>query len=740
MRASHIVISALLLSVCSEAVGRRSSRKKSQKFRALESDEDTGLASSGNSWISLFQAEQALVDPCQDERGKARRCIPDFENAAYQRKVHASSTCGKTSMRLCQVTPSGQAAPGLPPGFGTPLGVEELVRTCQVCDRKKPSLGHPASLLTDLHNPSKLTCWMSEPFSLNSREERNVSLRLSLGKKFELTYISLQFCGSGKPDSLAIFKSSDYGISWQPFQYYSTSCQKTYGRPARSPRHISFDHEHEPLCSDPNGDTNSQSSTRIAFSTLEGRPSAYEFDQSPLLQDWVTATDIRIDFRRLLNPSQQILPDILPRQKDINGNKGDSINDDEVLSETNDSLEWAGNDSLSLSSAPTGGQELKQQNSYYFYSIADLAIGGRCKCNGHASRCVKKDAGIASASRVNGRNSTDFEQTDGGNVECECRHNTAGRDCERCAAFFFDRPWARATASDANECKPCQCNGHSRVCRFNMELYKLSGFRSGGVCVKCRHNTAGRHCHTCREGFYRNPALPSTQKKTCKACECHPVGSLGRICNMTSGQCPCKDGVTGLTCNRCQKGYQQSRSPIAPCIRIHDPNELPIVSAHRPAAEEKDGTSSDTGTDDEDYEDDEGRYDEECANCHLRTTELSFGKFCKRNFVIQATLLSREEFGDWVRFSIEVNEVFKAGASKVRRATVDSLWVPRADLRCRCPNIKLKATYIILGSNQMHGGRMSMTGDRNSSVLDANEENVRRLRRYQGRARRCPKV
>lgn len=40
----------------------------------------------------------------------------------------------------------------------------------------------------------------------------------------------------------------------------------------------------------------------------------------------------------------------------------------------------------------------------------------------------------------------------------------------------------------------------------------------------------------------------------------------------------------------------------------------------------------------------------------------------------------------------------------------------------------------------MHGGRMSMTGDRNSSVLDANEENVRRLRRYQGRARRCPKV
>lgn len=50
------------------------------------------------------------------------------------------------------------------------------------------------------------------------------------------------------------------------------------------------------------------------------------------------------------------------------------------------------------------------------------------------------------------------------------------------------------------------------------------------------------------------------------ACDCHPIGSSGKTCNHTSGQCPCKDGVTGLTCNRCAKGYQQSRSHIAPCI------------------------------------------------------------------------------------------------------------------------------------------------------------------------------
>ncbi|GLD73719.1 netrin-1-like protein, partial [Lates japonicus] len=108
----------------------------------------------------------------------------------------------------------------------------------------------------------------------------------------------------------------------------------------------------------------------------------------------------------------------------------------------------------------------------------------------------------------------------------------------------------------------------ARRCRFNMELYKLSGRRSGGVCLNCRHNTAGRHCHYCKEGYYRDMTKSISHRRACKACDCHPVGAAGKTCNQTTGQCPCKDGVTGITCNRCAKGYQQSRSPIAPCIKI----------------------------------------------------------------------------------------------------------------------------------------------------------------------------
>ena len=59
--------------------------------------------------------------------------------------------------------------------------------------------------------------------------------------------------------------------------------------------------EQEPLCTDAYsaGALHQLTGARIAFSTLEGRPSAHDFDNSPVLQDWQTATDIRVVFDRL---------------------------------------------------------------------------------------------------------------------------------------------------------------------------------------------------------------------------------------------------------------------------------------------------------------------------------------------------------------------------------------------------------------------------------------------------------
>ncbi|KAL5963072.1 Netrin-A [Taenia solium] len=114
----------------------------------------------------------------------------------------------------------------------------------------------------------------------------------------------------------------------------------------------------------------------------------------------------------------------------------------------------------------------------------------------------------------------------------------------------------------------CECNLHSNSCTFSQHLYLLSKKVSGGVCEDCRHHTTGEKCHQCIEGYYRDWTKPVSHPRVCLKCQCHPIGSIGnRPCDRKTGQCHCKPGVTGQTCNRCLDGYKQTRSKITPCVK-----------------------------------------------------------------------------------------------------------------------------------------------------------------------------
>ncbi|XP_066545100.1 netrin 2 [Amia ocellicauda] len=563
-----------------------------------------------------FAGQQAPLDPCYDENGAARRCIPEFINAAFGKEVQVSSTCGRPPSRSCSVVEREE---------------RPTVRTCQICDASDPRRAHPASYLTDLNSAHNVTCWQSE--NLHS-SPHNVTLTLSLGKKFEITYVSLQFC-SPRPESLAVFKSMDYGKSWTPYQFYSSQCRRMYNRPNKAV--ITKQNEQEALCTDGHTDLYPLTGGLIAFSTLDGRPSGKDFDNSPVLQDWVTVTDIRVIFSR---PQ-------LPRELG-------------------------------------GGRE--EDSVAYYYAVGDFQVGGRCKCNGHASRCLKDKEG---------------------KLVCDCKHNTEGPECDRCKPFHYDRPWQRASAREANECLPCNCNLHARRCRFNMELYKLSGRKSGGVCMNCRHNTAGRHCHYCKEGFYRDLGRPITHRKACKACDCHPVGAAGKTCNQTTGQCPCKDGVTGITCNRCAKGYQQSRSPVAPCIKIPVVNPTAAISST-----------------------------EEPADCESYckpvkgNLKINMKKYCKKDYAVQVNVLDMETVGDWAKFSVNVVSVYKSRGEPLKRGD-HFLWIHMKDLACKCPKIQMSKRYLVMGTSEGGAERAGLLADKNSLVIQWRDVWTRRLRKFQ---------
>lgn len=173
-------------------------------------------------------------------------------------------------------------------------------------------------------------------------------------------------------------KSTDYGKTWQPFQYYSSECKKVYNRPLRVK--ITTENEQEAVCSDQHLQSSPFSSNRIGFSTLEGRPSFHEFDSSAALQDWVTATDIRIVFTRLVSPV--LLHSI--------GGAGNLMQ--QHFNHNASAPRFLVRKHSAASRRSRSQQQMHQLQQiqslgYYYASVSEIAVGGRCKCNGHASRC-----------------------------------------------------------------------------------------------------------------------------------------------------------------------------------------------------------------------------------------------------------------------------------------------------------------------------------------------------------------
>ncbi|XP_043914324.1 laminin subunit gamma-3 isoform X2 [Protopterus annectens] len=409
------------------------------------------------------------MDSCYNSLGRAQRCMPTFENAAFNRSVKVTNVCGLPQEIFCPQT-----------------AVMRMTDQCHRCDAKDPILHHNATYLTDFHSDEEPTWWQSQSMAYGVQYPTSVNLTLHLGKSYEITYVRLMYYTS-RPESFAIYKRMHVNGPWIPYQYYSASCHKTYGK-----EKVGYlrqgDNEQVAFCTDEFSDISPLTGGNVAFSTLEGRPSAYNFDESLFLQEWVTATDIMISLTRL------------------NTFGDDIFKDPKVLSS-------------------------------YFYAISDFSVGGRCKCNGHASECVYNEK----------------EQ-----LVCKCQHNTSGTDCDKCLTFYHDRPWARATAEYAYECLPCNCSGRAENCFFDAELYRSTGH--GGHCINCRDNTAGPHCEQCQQHFYQ-----SDPQDICYPCNCNSTGSLTLQCN-NLGMCSCKQHVTGEKCDQCQLGYHSlTEGGCRPC-------------------------------------------------------------------------------------------------------------------------------------------------------------------------------
>nr|XP_004652732.2 laminin subunit beta-4 [Jaculus jaculus] len=329
----------------------------------------------------------------------------------------------------------------------------------------------------------------------------HVNIRLDLETLFQFSHLILTF-KTFRPAAMLIERSTDFGHTWKVLKYFAKDCAASFPNVTAGQAQGVGDLVCDSRYSDIEPSTGGEVVLKVLDPSFE-----IEDPYSPQIQDLVTLTNLRINFTKL-----------------------HTLGDTFLGRQQNDSLDK------------------------YYYALYEMVVRGSCFCNGHASECHP-------IQRVRGDTFSPPGMVHG---HCVCQHNTEGPNCERCKEFFQDAPWRRAVGRQDSTCRPCNCNGHSDRCHFDMAVYLASGGLSGGVCEDCQHHTEGQHCDRCRPLFYRDPLKAITDPHACLPCECDPDGTLsGGICvshsdpatGTVAGQCLCKANAHGASCDQCKPNH-----------------------------------------------------------------------------------------------------------------------------------------------------------------------------------------
>ncbi|KAF3817470.1 hypothetical protein GH733_012761 [Mirounga leonina] len=419
---------------------------------------------------------------------------PPYFNLAEGARIAASATCGEEAPARGAPRPTEDLYCKL---VGGPVAGGDPNQTiqgqyCDICSAASSNRAHPVSNAID----GTERWWQSPPLS-RGPEYNEVNVTLDLGQVFHVAYVLIKFANSPRPDLWVLERSTDFGHTYQPWQFFASSkrdCFERFG-PQTLERITRDDHV---ICSTEYSRIVPLENGEIVVSLVNGRPGAMNFSYSPLLRDFTKATNIRLRFLR----TNTLLGHLM----------GKALRDPTVTRR-------------------------------YYYSIKDISIGGRCVCHGHADVCDAQDP------------------ADPFRLQCACQHNTCGGSCDRCCPGFNQRPWKPATTDSANECQSCNCHGHAHDCFYDPEVDRHNAsqnqdniYQGGGVCIDCQHHTTGINCERCLPGFYRAPDHPLDSPHACRRCNCESDFTDG-TCEDLTGHCYCRPNFTGERCDACAEGF-----------------------------------------------------------------------------------------------------------------------------------------------------------------------------------------
>ncbi|KAM6135085.1 LOW QUALITY PROTEIN: laminin subunit alpha-3 [Pterocles gutturalis] len=538
-------------------------------------------------WV-LFPPLLTLC-PAQPEppgsRGMGLSLHPPYFNLAAAASIWATATCGEAAAGgggrpelYCKLVGGPAAAP---------LGRAIQGQFCDYCNAADPSKAHPITNAID----GTERWWQSPPLSMGLKYNE-VNVTLDLGQLFHVAYILIKFANSPRPDLWILERSVDFGRTYTPWQYFAHSkadCLERFGKEANLP----VRRDNDVLCTTEYSRILPLENGEIVVSLVNGRPGAKNFTYSPSIQEFTKATNIRLHFLRtntllghLISKAQRD-PTVTRRYyysiKDISiGGRCVCHGHAEVC---NAKIAENQHQFQCECQHNTCGETCDHCCPGYNQKQWQPATAGStnpcepCNCHGHASDCYY-DADVdqrQESLNIHGH-------YEGGGVCINCQHNTAGINCEKCAKGYY-RPYG-VTARAPDGCIPCSCN-----------LEHAEGCEEGTGRCFCKQNFQGENCELCADGFYgypfcvRIPVYPFTSPNPrdamagdiivkflveggckpgyfgphCLPCQCHGAGMLGGDCNGNTGQCRCRTGFQGFSCDTCTDGYCYPFCQVCKC-------------------------------------------------------------------------------------------------------------------------------------------------------------------------------
>ncbi|CAM4504786.1 unnamed protein product [Lepidochelys olivacea] len=497
---------------------------------------------------------------------------PPYFNLAETASIRATATCGEEESGGGRPRPElycklvgGPAA--------SPAGHTIQGQFCDYCNAADPNKAHPITNAID----GTERWWQSPPLSLGL-QYNEVNVTLDLGQLFHVAYILIKFANSPRPDLWVLERSVDFGRTYAPWQYFAYSkadCLEHFGKKisARIRR------DDDVICTTEYSRIVPLENGEIVVSLVNGRPGVKNFTHSPILREFTKATNIRLRFLRTntllghLIAKAQRDPTVTRRYyysiKDIsiggrcvcNGH-AEVCNAKSAENLYQFQCECQHNTCGETCDRCCPGYNQKQWQPATANNANECES---CNCHGHATDCYYDSDVDRRKGSLNVRG-----WYEGGGVCIDCQHNTAGINCEQCVEGYY-RPYGISVGA-ADGCIPCSCNQeHSDGCE-----------EGSGRC-HCKVNFHGENCEQCAEGYYsfpfcvRLPIYPFTTPNPeypeaggvkdgckpgffgpqCQPCQCYGSGVLDGNCDGKTGQCRCRVGFQGLSCDACAVGYFQ---------------------------------------------------------------------------------------------------------------------------------------------------------------------------------------